>query len=129
MLRLLLLLGCLVALWLVGNAFGLHDPILLFLAAAVVSVVLSFFVLRGPREAMTREVADRLAARTAGLPHGDEVDEDAEAEAEPQAQAHDEWAGEDEGSAEPEGEAGQDAEGQLAPPGVTQRRDESPAGG
>src|SRR3954462_14393007 len=105
MLRLLLLLGCLIAVWLIADALGQHDPIVVFLIAAVVSVVLSFFVLRGPREAMTREVADRLPTPTAHLEGEDELEEDAEADAVDR-------------SAEPEREPGQHPEGELAPPGV-----------
>ena len=115
LLRLLLLLGCLIAVWLIADALGLHDPILVFLIAAVVSVALSFFLLRGPREAMTREVTDRLASRTAQHERPDDVEEDAEADAL--------------ASAQPERQAGQDPEGELAPPGVAQRGDEAASAG
>ena len=113
-LRLLLLLGCLCVLWL------LHlRGALLLVVTLLVSVPLSYVVLRGPREAMTREVADRMARR---LPPEEAVDadtaaEDAEADAVRRAARA-------EGSAHPEADREQDAVDELGPPGVAQHGDE-----
>lgn len=59
LLRLLLLTGCLLTLKLVG----VDDPTLLIILTLVVSVPLSYFVLRGPREAMTRQLSERVSNR------------------------------------------------------------------
>jgi hypothetical protein len=74
-LRLLLLFGCLLVLWLVG----VRNPVLLVVLTAVASVTLSYFLLKGPREAMAQMLADR-AARRAGHTRSDldAADEDAE---------------------------------------------------
>jgi hypothetical protein len=119
LLRLMLLLGVLVALWLLGGLWApLRDPLLLVLATAVVSVVLSYFVLRAPREAMTQQIAHRVAGRLGPA----EVDEDAAAEdAEIEAPAV--------RSAQRQAEPEQQAEDELSAPGVTQHGDEPEAGG
>lgn len=115
-LRLMLLLGVLVALWLLGGLWApLRDPLVLVLATAVVSVVLSYFVLRAPREAMTQRIADRVAGRVAPP----EVDPDAAAE--------DAEAAGSPPSAQREPHAQQDAEDELGAAGVTQHRDEAEA--
>jgi hypothetical protein len=75
LLRLLLLFACLLVLWLVG----VRNPILLIGLTAVVSMTLSFFLLRGPRDAMAQTLADRAARRRRG-PDPDELAEDAEDE-------------------------------------------------
>ena len=115
LLRLMLLFACLIVVWLVFQAFGWHDPLLLLLVTAVLSVLLSYVVLRGPRLALTQQIADRAAAQAGGLPDRDAEAEDAEADA---------TAGSAEGEAEPE----QQAEGQLGSPGVAQSGDEGPSG-
>jgi hypothetical protein len=118
LLRLMLLLGVLVALWLVGGLWApLRDPVWLVLATAVLSVVLSYFVLRVPREAMTQQIADRLATR----PSGPVLDDDAEAE---DAEVDDART-----SAQRQPQPEQDAEGQLGAPGVAQHGDQPEAGG
>lgn len=119
LLRLMLLLGVLVALWLLGGLWSpLRDPLLLVLATAVVSVVLSYFVLRAPREAMTQQIADRVAGRVGPAP----VDQDAAAEdAEVGAPTAP--------SAEGEPQAQQHAVDELGAPGVAQHGDEPEAGG
>jgi Protein of unknown function (DUF4229) len=79
-LRLLLLFGCLLVLWLVG----VRNPVLLIALTAVVSVTLSYFLLKGPRDAMAQTLADRAARRAehtrADL---DDAAEDAEDDAPP----------------------------------------------
>jgi len=76
-LRLLLLFACLLVLWLVG----VKNPVLLIALTAILSITLSYFLLKGPRDAMAQTLADR-AARRAGHTRAD-VDaaaEDAEDE-------------------------------------------------
>lgn len=75
LLRTMLLFGCMLALYLVG----VHDPVLLIALTAVTSIVLSYFVLKGPREAMARTVAERAALRLQHQPV-DSFDEDAAVE-------------------------------------------------
>jgi hypothetical protein len=117
LLRLLLLVGCLIVLWLLGGLWQpLRDPLLLIGLTAVISVVLSYFVLRGPREAMTAQLAQRMSARTAHDGH-EPFDPDADAEDAEIASA-----------AEREPEAEQDAEGQLGPAGGTEHRHERETG-
>lgn len=54
----LLLFGVVAALfWIVG----LHDPLLLLLAAVFVSGLISLFVLRGPRDEVSTRLSDRLS--------------------------------------------------------------------
>ena len=91
-LRLLIFLGCLVFFWLVGLR---NNEILLLAASAVVSVVLSYFLLRSERDRFSEQIADRLerrhaarrqatrqrAAGTAGTDGTDEAAEDAELDA------------------------------------------------
>jgi hypothetical protein len=60
-LRLLLLFGCLLVLWLVG----IRNVVVLVALTAVLSITLSYFLLKGPRDAMAQTLADR-AARRAG---------------------------------------------------------------
>ena len=61
-LRLLIFLGCLVFFWLVGLR---NNEILLLAASAVVSVVLSYFLLRSERDRFSEQIADRLERRHA----------------------------------------------------------------
>jgi hypothetical protein len=79
-LRLLLLFGCLLVLWLVG----VRNPLLLVVLTAVASITLSYFLLKGPRDAMAQTLADR-ASRRAGRTRVDvdATDEDAEDETPP----------------------------------------------
>ena len=120
LLRLMLLLGVLVALWLLGGLWApLRDPLLLVLATAVLSVVLSYFVLRAPREAMTQQIADRISGRVGPAPvDEDAAAEDAEVGRRPAAP-----------SAQGEPEAEQHAVDELGAAGVAQHRDEPEAGG
>jgi hypothetical protein len=123
LLRLMLLLGVLVALWLLGGLWApLRDPLLLVLATAVLSVVLSYFVLRGPREAMTQQIADRVSGRLAPAP----ADEDAAAEDAEAAGPVPPSAAKP--SAERESEAQQQAVDELGAAGVAQHGDEPEAG-
>jgi hypothetical protein len=118
-LRLLLLLGVLCVLWLVGLRGAL-----LLVVTLVVSVPLSYVVLRGPREAMTQQVAERMARRMQEPgPDVDTAAEDAEADAVRRAAA-DDAAG---GSADPEADREQDAVGELGAPGVAEDGDEGQA--
>ncbi|WP_168583288.1 DUF4229 domain-containing protein [Gephyromycinifex aptenodytis] len=59
LLRILLFLGSLLALWLAG----LHDPLLLILVAATISMLISLFALKDMRDAMSVEVAQRVEQR------------------------------------------------------------------
>jgi Protein of unknown function (DUF4229) len=61
LLRIMLLFGCMLVLWLVG----VRDPVWLLLATAVSSVALSYVVLRGPREDLARQLAAKVDERTA----------------------------------------------------------------
>ncbi len=119
-LRLMLLFGVMLALWLLGGLVpALRDPVLLVMFTVVVSVVLSYFVLRGPREAMTAQLAGRASGRLPATEQDVDPDaaaEDAEADAAAARAAR---------SAEREAQAEQDAEGQLSAPGVAQHGDES----
>jgi hypothetical protein len=66
LLRILLLFGCMIVLWLVGGVFpALRDPVWLLLGTAVISLPLSYFVLRGPREELARQLAAKVDERTA----------------------------------------------------------------
>ena len=60
LLRIMLLFGCMLVLWLVG----VRNPVWLLFGTAVSSVALSYFVLRGPREALARQLAAKVDART-----------------------------------------------------------------
>ncbi len=116
LLRLLLLLGCLLVLWLVG----VRDPLLLIVLTAVVSVVLSYFVLRGPREAMTAQLAERVAGRARRPGGADDVDAAAEDA---------EIASAEIGSAERQPDPQEHPEGELGAAGVAEHRDEREPGG
>ncbi|MGG5259141.1 DUF4229 domain-containing protein [Phycicoccus avicenniae] len=82
-LRLMIFLGCLLALWLVGLR-GPENSVLLVVLAAVLSLGISFFALRRFREdysaALAQRLEERAALRTArGSTDGsDEQAEDAE---------------------------------------------------
>jgi antibiotic biosynthesis monooxygenase (ABM) superfamily enzyme len=66
LLRIMLLFGCMLVLWLLGAWLpALRHPVWLLIATAVTSVTLSYFVLRGPREELARQLAQRVEARTA----------------------------------------------------------------
>jgi len=75
LLRTMLLFGCMLALYLLG----VHDPVLLIALTGVSSIVLSYFVLKGPREAMARTVAERASRRLNDEPV-DAYEQDAEVE-------------------------------------------------
>ena len=86
-LRLLIFFGCLIFFWLVGLR---NNEILLLAVAAVVSVALSYFLLRSQRNRFSEQIADRIerrqaarqrAAGTAGTDGTDEAAEDAELDA------------------------------------------------
>jgi hypothetical protein len=111
LLRFMLLFAVLLVLWLLLAAIDVHNPLLLIVLTLVISVPLSYVVLKGPRLAMTQTLADRMATRTA------EVDTDADAE-DAEAAA----------SAEAEGERDQDAEGELGAARVAQGGDELATG-
>ena len=66
LLRIMLLFGCMLVLWLVGAWLpALRNPVWLLIATAIASVTLSYFVLRAPREELARQLAQRVEARTA----------------------------------------------------------------
>ena len=75
----MLFFGCLLIFWLVGQP--LHLPsIAIAVLAAVSSLALSLVVLRGPREAMSTRLSERVAAKmpvTEPAPDSDEALEDA----------------------------------------------------
>ena len=73
LLRIMLLFGCMLVLWLVG----VRNPVWLLLATAVTSVALSYFVLRGPREELARQLAAKVDQRAARR-HTDADEEDLE---------------------------------------------------
>ena len=84
--RLLIFFGCLLFFWLVGLR---NDQVLLLVVSAVVSVVLSFFLLRSQRDQFSAQIADRMEKRQAAKreaqgpadvvdPDSDEAVEDAE---------------------------------------------------
>ena len=81
-LRLLVFLGCVAALWLLGLR-GEEDLLLLVAGAALLSAVISYFALRRFREDYSAQLAARIDKRTAakqpqpGRPN-DEDAEDAE---------------------------------------------------
>jgi len=75
LLRTMLLFGCMLALYLVG----VRDPLMLLALTAVTSIVLSYFVLKAPREAMARTVAENAARRLQHEPV-DGYDQDAAVE-------------------------------------------------
>jgi hypothetical protein len=65
LLRIMLLFGCMLVLWLVGAWLpALREPVWLLIATAVTSVALSYFVLRRPREELARQLAQRVEDRT-----------------------------------------------------------------
>ena len=59
LLRAMLLFGCMLTLWLVG----VKDPTTLLFATAISSLVLSYFVLKGPREELARLMSERAGRR------------------------------------------------------------------
>ena len=59
LLRTMVLFGCLLALYLLG----VRNPVELIALTGVTSIALSYVLLRGPREAMARTVAERAARR------------------------------------------------------------------
>ncbi len=82
-LRILVFIGCLLALWLAGLR-GPENALLLVAGAAVLSAAISYFALRRVREDYSAQVAERLERRSAakrtrsdGSPT-DEAAEDAE---------------------------------------------------
>lgn len=81
LLRIMVLFACMLVLWLVG----VRDPVLLIALTGVTSIVLSYFVLKGPREAMAQTVAERAGRRLAQpAPHDPDADaEDTEADLRP----------------------------------------------
>lgn len=79
-LRLLVFVGCLAALWLVGLR-GEDNALLLVAGAAVLSAVISYFALRRVREDYSAQLAERIERRTASKrtrADGSPTDEDAE---------------------------------------------------
>ena len=79
-LRLLVFLGCLSALWLAGLRDE-EDVLLLVVGAALLSAVISYFLLRRFREDYSAQLARRIEQRTAarrGRPEVRPSDEDAE---------------------------------------------------
>ena len=80
LLRLLVFLGCLAALWLLGLR-GEEDLLLLVVGAALLSAVISYFGLRRFREAYSAQLAetiDRRSAAKRSRPHTGPTDEEAE---------------------------------------------------
>ncbi len=59
LLRTMLLFGCMLTLWLVG----VKDPAWLIGLTGVTSIALSYVLLKGPREEMTRLMAERAGRR------------------------------------------------------------------
>jgi ABC-type bacteriocin/lantibiotic exporter with double-glycine peptidase domain len=79
LLRLLVLFGCLALLWLLGLR-DQDELFLLVVGAALLSMAVSYVVLKPFREEYSREIAERLEARAAAkrARSGDERAEDAE---------------------------------------------------
>lgn len=76
-LRLLIFFGCLILFWLLG----LRSPdqqLLLLGLSAVVSLVLSYFLLRRPRDEFAEKIADRVERRRAARQDAVGSDEEAE---------------------------------------------------
>ena len=63
LLRLLVFFGCLLVLWFIPPLAA--NPILLFLVAATVSMLISLFALAGVRDAASAAVAEKVDARVA----------------------------------------------------------------
>ncbi|GAA4412535.1 hypothetical protein GCM10023168_34400 [Fodinibacter luteus] len=79
-LRLLVFLGCLAALWLAGLR-DREDMLLLVAGAALLSAVISYFALRRFREDYSAQLAERIDRRTAAkraAAAGRPTDEEAE---------------------------------------------------
>jgi hypothetical protein len=68
LLRTLLLFACMFTLYLVG----VRDPLPLLLLTGVTSIVLSYFLLKGPREAMARTIAEHAQRRMPAV-HPDDL--------------------------------------------------------
>ncbi len=64
LLRLLVFFGCLAALWLAGLRDPGGEQVALVGLAAAASMVISFFVLKPYREEYSRQLAERITART-----------------------------------------------------------------
>ena len=79
LLRLLVFLGCVAALWLLGLR-GEEDLLLLVAGAALLSAVISYFALRRFREDYSAQLAAKIDQRTAAKQSqpGRPNDEDAE---------------------------------------------------
>ena len=60
LMRIMLFLGCLIVLWLVGLR-----GLLLVILAGLLSMVVSLFVLRGPREEFSARIAERVDRKAA----------------------------------------------------------------
>jgi hypothetical protein len=80
LLRILIFFGVLALLWLLGLR-DRDEQLILVVAAALVSMVISYFALRPFREEYSRQIAQRLEARAAAKQQrdADEAAEDAEA--------------------------------------------------
>src|SRR5215216_764876 len=66
LLRILLLFGCLIILWLVGGLFpALRDPVWLLLGTAVISYAVFCLIHNSPREELARQLAAKVDERTA----------------------------------------------------------------
>ncbi len=79
-LRIVVFLVCLTALWLAGLR-GQDNALLLVAGAAILSAVISYFLLRRVREDYSAQLAERIARRTAAKrtrPDGSPTDEDVE---------------------------------------------------
>jgi Protein of unknown function (DUF4229) len=72
LLRIMLLFGCMLVLWLVG----VRNPAWLLLGTAVTSVALSYVVLRRPREELARQLADRVDQRLARRRTDEDVEDE-----------------------------------------------------
>ena len=72
LLRTMLLFACMLAIYLLG----VRDPVLLIALTGVSSIALSYFLLKGPREQMARQIAERAGRRLPNPPadHVDRVD-------------------------------------------------------
>jgi hypothetical protein len=80
LLRIMLLFGCMLVLWLIGAWVpALRNPVWLLFGTAVTSVTLSYFVLKGPREALALQLAAKVDQRTARR-RSDAEEEDEELE-------------------------------------------------
>ncbi len=63
------------------SLLGVRKSVLMFVLAALISLILSYLLLRGPRDQLAQELADRVERRVRSGRGEDEVAEDAAVDA------------------------------------------------